>query len=90
MPDDMIARIVGDEFIVIKIGECSNQKTEETRLWLQEQLDKAFAADEHLNRISASIGTSHSAQGDIAMDALIGEADDLMYQEKSRKKTASL
>ena len=90
MPDDMIARIGGDEFIVIKVGECSKQQTEETRLWLQEQLDKAFAADEHLQKISASIGTSHSAQGGIAMDTLIGEADVLMYQEKSRKKAASL
>lgn len=90
MPDDMIARIGGDEFIVIKVGECSKQETEETRLWLQEQLDSAFAADDHLQRISASIGTSHSDQGAIVMDALIGEADDLMYQEKSRKKAASL
>lgn len=89
MPDDMIARIGGDEFIVIKVGEYSKQNVEETRLWLQEQLDSAFAADDHLNKISASIGTSHSDQGAIAMDALIGEADDLMYQEKSRKKAAS-
>lgn len=89
MPDDMIARIGGDEFLVVKVGECSKQKTEETRLWLQEQLDKAFAADEHLNKISASIGTSHSDQGGVVMDALIGEADVLMYQEKSRKKAAS-
>lgn len=89
MPDDMIARIGGDEFLVIKVGECSKQNIEETRLWLQEQLDSAFAADDHLQKISASIGTSHSDQGAIAMDALIGEADDLMYQEKSRKKTAS-
>lgn len=90
MPDDMIARIGGDEFLIIKVGACPNQSAEETRLWLQEQLDSAFAADDHLQKISASIGTSHSDQGAIAMDALIGEADDLMYQEKSRKKNASL
>lgn len=90
MPDDMIARIGGDEFLIIKAGECSKPKAEETKLWLQEQLDSAFAADEHLNKISASIGTSHSGQGIVVVDALIGEADVLMYQEKSRKKAASL
>lgn len=89
MPDDMIARIGGDEFLVVKVGECSKQEIEETRKWLQDQLDSAFAEDAHLNNISASIGTSHSDQGGIIMDALIGEADVLMYQEKSRKKTAS-
>lgn len=86
MPNDMIARIGGDEFLIIRIGECSGQQIEEIRLWLQEQLDCAFAGDEHLNKISASIGTSHSKHSSVIMDALIGEADVLMYQEKSRKK----
>lgn len=90
MPNDMIARIGGDEFLIIRIGECSGQQIEEIRLWLQEQLDCAFAGDEHLNKISASIGTSHSEHSSVITDALIGEADVLMYQEKSRKKAASL
>lgn len=89
MPDDMIARIGGDEFLIVKVGKCSKEEIEKTRKWLQEQLDSAFAEDAHLNNISTSIGTSHSDQGCIIMDALIGEADVLMYQEKSRKKTAS-
>lgn len=89
MPDDMIARIGGDEFLVVKVGECSEQTAEETRLWLQEQLDCAYAKDEHFHKISASIGTSHSEHGSVIMDTLISEADVLMYQEKSRKKNAS-
>lgn len=89
LPDDMIARIGGDEFLIVKVGDCSKQKIEEIRLWLQEQLDRAFSEDEHLNKISASIGTSHSEHSSVIMDALIGEADVLMYQEKSRKKAAS-
>lgn len=88
MPDDMIARIGGDEFVVVKVGECSKEEVEKMRLWLQEQLDTTFARDEHLKNISASIGTSQSGQDPLVMDALIGEADRLMYKEKSRKKTA--
>lgn len=89
MPDDMIARIGGDEFMVIRIGEQTAQEVEETRLWLQQQLDETFAKHEHFQDISASIGTAYSGDRKIDVDALAGEADAFMYREKNKKKQAN-
>lgn len=86
MPDDMIARIGGDEFMVIRIGKQTPQEIEETRLQLQKQLDEAFAQYEHFKGVSASIGTAYSEDKKIDVDALAGEADSFMYREKTRKK----
>ncbi len=86
MPDTMIARIGGDEFLIIQIGAQTKQEIEDKRIWLQGQLDEVYAADEYLKRISASVGTAHSEKGEVTMDELIGEADILMYREKNKKK----
>lgn len=87
MPKDMIARVGGDEFLVAVIGDYTAKEIEEKRIWLQEQLDSAYAKDEYFKNISVSIGTAHSTDGEVIMDALIGEADTFMYREKYRKKS---
>ncbi|MBO5473884.1 MAG: diguanylate cyclase [Lachnospiraceae bacterium] len=86
MPDDLIARIGGDEFMLIRIGAQTRQEIEQQRIWLQQELDKAFAQYEHFQCISASIGTAYSEDRKIDVDTLAREADAFMYQEKSRKK----
>ncbi|MCD7724021.1 MAG: sensor domain-containing diguanylate cyclase [Clostridiales bacterium] len=88
MPEDMAARIGGDEFMVIRIGAQTAQEIEEKRLLLQQKLDEAFAKHEHFKGISASIGTAYSEDKNINVDALAGEADTFMYREKYRKKQA--
>lgn len=86
MPEDMIARLGGDEFMVIRLGAYTQPEIEEKRLWLQQKLDETFAGHEHFRNISASIGTAYSDDGNIVMDALVGEADAFMYREKYKKK----
>lgn len=86
LPDDMIARIGGDEFMAIHIGECTSEEIETKRLWLQEQIEKAFMQHENFKGISASIGTAHSDDGSIDVDTLTSKADAFMYSEKKRKK----
>lgn len=86
MPDGMIARVGGDEFLVVETGDCTEQEIEEKRKWLQKQLDKAYMNNEHFKNISTSVGTAHSAKGKSVMDTLIKEADEFMYREKNRKK----
>lgn len=89
MPKDTIARIGGDEFLVISTAPYAMTDIARAKKKLQEQLEQAYMADDHLKGLSASIGISHSDSGSIILDSLIGEADVLMYQEKSRKKAAS-
>lgn len=88
MSEAMIARIGGDEFLVVQTGDHTEQEIENKRKWLQEQLDRIYAQDLHLQGISASIGTAHSGKGEVILDALIGEADVFMYREKNKKKNS--
>lgn len=89
MPEGMIARIGGDEFLVIVTGQLTDQEIGAKKVWLQEQLDAVYAQKETLKRISVSIGTAHSDAGKAVMDELISEADTEMYREKNEKKQRS-
>ena len=86
MPDAMIARIGGDEFLIIQLGRFTEEDAEKTRKWLQGRLEEAYAQYNSLQALSASIGTSHSGEGKAVLDLLIGEADAFMYREKNQKK----
>lgn len=88
MPEDVITRVGGDEFLIVALGEHTQQEIEDKRKWLENQLEQVYKADEHLQYISASIGTACADAGaDKAMiDSLVNEADAFMYQEKNKKK----
>lgn len=86
MPEDIIARVGGDEFLVVALGEHIKSDVEEKRKWLEEKLFNMYQQDEMLAVISASIGSACADTGEMALDTLIGEADEFMYREKNRKK----
>ena len=86
MPGDVIARMGGDEFLVIRLGKAVEAEIEEKRKWLQEQLDKAYKKEEHFRNVSASIGVAYSEKGNQDIDLVIGKADSFMYQVKNEKK----
>ena len=87
MPEDVITRVGGDEFLIIELGEHMPEEVEKKRKWLEESLEQVYRNDEYLNLISASIGTAHTDSMSMAnIDRLVGEADAFMYREKNRKK----
>lgn len=87
MSDHIIARMGGDEFLVIRLGEATETEVEEKRKWLQEQLDRRYIRDDHFKNVSASIGAAYSEMGNRDIDLLIGEADSFMYRVKNEKKS---
>lgn len=86
MPESLIARVGGDEFLVVKFGNHTEQEMEDTRKMIEEQLDGAFAREDNLQLISASVGAAHTDKGKEGFDLLLGKADALMYHEKQKKK----
>lgn len=88
MPEAVITRVGGDEFLILELGEHTAAKIEEKRKWLEECLEEVYRDDEHLQYISASIGTAHTGANaeKAVIDTLVGEADAFMYREKNRKK----
>ncbi len=81
---DIIGRMGGDEFAALAIDT-----DHESRESLMERLDSIlheFNTHETGGyRLSLSVGTALFEPGD-SLDELIARADDLMYQEKNRKK----
>ncbi|MBQ9929033.1 MAG: sensor domain-containing diguanylate cyclase [Lachnospiraceae bacterium] len=86
MAEAVVARIGGDEFLVIERKEYTPEEIEEKRIWLEKILNTAFAGKEAMQALSVSIGTAYSADGKVKLDELIGQADTLMYREKKAKK----
>lgn len=86
MPEALIARTGGDEFLIAMEGERTEQEIEKTRKWIEELVDQAYAKEENFREISASVGAAHSSEGKASFDRLLGEADALMYREKERKR----
>ncbi|MCH5268236.1 MAG: diguanylate cyclase [Lachnospiraceae bacterium] len=86
MSEDLVARIGGDEFMVIMLGEREPQDIEIVRKKIEKELDEAFSKEENLQKISASVGAAHSDKGKEGFDELVGMADEFMYREKQQKK----
>ena len=82
---DILGRLGGDEFAVFII-EADENETDGIRRRIQEHLDACNAQTDRLYRLSFSIGivSSSSVKG-LSIEALLGKADGLMYQQKRAK-----
>ncbi len=86
MPEAVVARVGGDEFLVIEQKVYSEEEIEEKRKWLQDKMDATFKEQEAFGVLSVSIGTAYVQEGEIILDELIAQADAFMYREKKAKK----
>ncbi|MCH5262212.1 MAG: diguanylate cyclase [Lachnospiraceae bacterium] len=86
MPENLIVRNGGDEFMVIMLGEHTKEEIEEKRVMIETKLDEAFGKSANLQEISASVGAAYTDKGKGYFDKLVAEADALMYSQKEGKK----
>lgn len=86
MPEDLVARVGGDEFMVVMLGEHTADEIEKTRTMIENRLDQAYNAEAKLKVLSASVGAAYSSRGKESFDTLVVEADTYMYLQKEKKK----
>lgn len=86
MPEGLIARMGGDEFLVVITGARTEEEVEQTRKMIKEQLDGEYAKHEHFRDISASVGAAYSRTGKETFHHLFHRADEMMYQEKEKSR----
>lgn len=82
-PGDVVGRFGGDEFVVV----CDGVDDEASRR-LADRLRSSLATPIHIDGnevvVTASIGIARHAEGWVAADSLIRDADVAMYRAKSR------
>lgn len=86
LSEALIARMGGDEFLVVMTGACTAAEVERTRKMIKERLDGEYAKHEHFYEISASVGAAYSQTGKETFHQLFHKADELMYQEKESSR----
>lgn len=86
LPESLIARMGGDEFLVVLIGVCTEDEVEKTKKMIKDQLDREFAKHENFQKITASVGAAYSQTGTETFHHLFHRADEMMYREKESSR----
>ena len=86
---DLIARISGDEFVVLT-GDTKTNEKEAIRMRLLKNVDAHNASKRRLYKLSLSCGIAvYDPLNPSSIDRLIVKADELMYIEKNKKEEPS-
>jgi diguanylate cyclase (GGDEF)-like protein len=81
---DIVARIGGDEFVVLSESTDENGETVLTRLY--ENIKDYNAKGERRYTLSISVGTTHfDPEHPVSIDELLSKADALMYAQKRKR-----
>ena len=82
---DIIARVGGDEFVVVPVGFERDDVARITRR-LQKHIDEYNSVSYSKFKLSLSVGISfYDTKAPCSVDELISEADRLMYEQKKKK-----
>lgn len=86
LSDGLIARMGGDEFLVVTVGVRTEEEVERTRKMIKAQLDGEYVKHENFRNMSASVGAAYSQTGQETFHQLFHRADEMMYQEKESNR----
>jgi len=84
--EDLLARIGGDEYVVLLSHEHTETDTQAVAERIKESLDQPIHIGNHQARVSASMGIARYPDDGRDLDALLKAADKAMYQVKKRGK----
>ncbi|MGD0997377.1 MAG: GGDEF domain-containing protein [Thermoleophilia bacterium] len=86
---DIVARIGGDEFVVL--ADADTRELATVALRLEEALDHRTAASGLQFPVSLTIGSAHSRPPHrLSLDELLQQADEFMYEHKHRASSESV
>lgn len=85
-PDDLLARLAGDEFVVVLEHLASAAVACGVAQRICDSLALPLVSEGHLLQPSASIGIAVSDEPGVTSDLLVSQADAAMYQAKRRRK----
>lgn len=83
-PSDIVVRMGGDEFLVVKVGPSSSENLSASANNLLQQLTINYNNKPEFCNLSASIGISSNTLENISFDALLNESDLALYDAKSK------
>ncbi len=81
----VLGRMGGDEFVVVVPDAPADELAEVGRM-IELEIGRPFLLEAGMARIGVSIGTAFAAPGERDLDALLGKADQLMYEVKRSRK----
>ena len=85
---DMVARIGGDEFVVMLLGDYLEDRVEDTAARIVNEISKPFHLGADLVSIGASVGIAVFPRDGTSVDSLVQHADVAMYAAKQCGKNA--
>lgn len=83
---DTVARIGGDEFVILLLGLSGHHECEAALGRLSQEIARPMTLDDTELRVSASIGVTLFPEDDAPTEILLRHADRAMYQAKQRGK----
>ena len=81
-PTDVVARLSGDEFVVLLQGLHSDEEPQFIARKIIVAVEKAFVLDEHFVRVTTSIGIAMRQQPGELASVLMKRADEALYEAK--------
>jgi len=89
-PEDVVARIGGDEFTVLVTSISSSEEVMRLTDRIHRALDGPVCVDTHTARASASIGVALGTAVYDRPEQLLGDADIAMYEAKARGRSSTV